>query len=173
MSRNPVAGASPPGRIGCGSSSPSPPASTAAFGKSLDALCAAETAATRSLEASQQLPLAQLEAKSKAVGAAFRAGVARLTPPASLAGPLRTLTQGQASPPDSPGPPSAASVGALVTYERKLASDYTALGATSCAAREQGSAASLECSLSHPVTTCPADPSRVMIVVQGKATGTP
>jgi hypothetical protein len=43
-------------------------------------------------------------AAQKTAGTAFRSGVARLTPPASLTGALRTLTQDQASPPAKPEP---------------------------------------------------------------------
>jgi len=70
--------------------------------------------------------------------------VARLTPPDSLAGALHTLTQDQASPPANPSTPTAASVAAMLTWERKLVSDYTVLGATGCAAAEQQSIASIE-----------------------------
>jgi hypothetical protein len=129
------------------SSSGSSPASAAGFDKSLDALCAASVAFSRSLpslQASQHLSEAQLQAKAKAEGAAFRAGVARLTPPDSLTGALHTLAQDEASPPASPGTPTAASVAAMLTWERKLAGDYTALGATGCAADEQQSIASIE-----------------------------
>jgi hypothetical protein len=129
------------------SSSGSSSASAADFDKSLDALCAANVAFNRSLpslQASQHLSEAQLQAKAKAAGAAFRAGVARLTPPDSLTGAMHTLTQDEASPPASPSTPTAASVAAMLTWERKLASDYTALGATGCAADEQQSIASIE-----------------------------
>ena len=144
--------------MGCGgggggsssSSSSSPgssPASAAGFGKSLDALCAANVAFNRSLpalQASQHLSAAQLQEKAKAAGAAFRSSVARLTPPDSLTGALHALTQDEASPPASPSPPTAASVAAMLTWERKLASDYTALGAAGCAADEQQSITSME-----------------------------
>jgi hypothetical protein len=130
------------------SSSPGPASAPAAdFDKSLDALCAADVAFNRSLpslQASQHLSAAQLQTKAKAAGAAFRAGVARLTPPASLAGALHTLTQDEASPPANPSTPTAASVAAMLTWERKLASDYTALGAAGCAADEQQSIASIQ-----------------------------
>jgi hypothetical protein len=132
---------------GSSGSSGSSPTSAAAFDKSLDALCAANLAFNRSLpslQASQHLSEAQLQAKAKAAGAAFRADAARLTPPDSLTGALHTLTQDQASPPASPSPPTAASVAATLTWERKLAGDYSALGATGCAAGEQQSIASLE-----------------------------
>jgi hypothetical protein len=130
--------------MGC-SGSPAP--SAADFDKSLDALCAANVAFNRSLpslQASQHLSQAQLQAKANAAGAAFRAGVARLTPPDSLAGALHTLTQDQASPPANPGTPTAASVAAMLTWARKLASDYTALGAAGCVAAQQQSIASIE-----------------------------
>jgi hypothetical protein len=138
--------------MGCtgGSSSPSSGSSStsaADFDKRLDALCAANVAFNRSLpslQASQHLSAAQLQTKAKAAGAAFRTGVARLTPPASLAGALHTLTQDEASPPANPGTPTAASVAAMLTWERKLANDYTALGAAGCAADEQQAIASVE-----------------------------
>lgn len=130
------------------SSSPGPASAPAAdFDKSLDALCAADVAFNRSLpslQASQHLSQSQLQAKANAAGAAFRAGVARLTPPASLTGALHTLTQDEASPPANPSTPTAASVAAMLTWERKLASDYTALGAAGCAADEQQSIASIQ-----------------------------
>jgi hypothetical protein len=129
------------------SCSGSPAPSAADFEKSLDALCAANVAFNRSLpslQASQHLSQSQLQAKAKAAGAAFHAGVARLTPPDSLAGALHTLTQDQASPPANPSTPTAASVAAMLTWERKLVSDYTVLGATGCAAAEQQSIASIE-----------------------------
>jgi hypothetical protein len=121
--------------------------SAADFDKSLDALCAANVAFNRSLpslQASQHLSEAQLQAKAKAAGAAFRARVARLTPPNGLTDALHTLTQDEASPPPSPSTPTTASVAATLTWERKLASDYTALGAAGCAADEQQSIASIE-----------------------------
>ncbi len=130
------------------SSSPASSSTSAAdFDKSLDALCAANVAFNRSLpglQASRHLSEAQLKAKAKAAGAAFRARVARLTPPDGLTGALHTLTQDGASPPANPSMPTAASVAAMLTWERKLASDYTALGATGCAAGEQQSIASIE-----------------------------
>jgi hypothetical protein len=139
---------------GGGSSSSSPSSSSgssstsaAGFDKSLDALCAANVAFNRglpALQASQHLSEAQLQEKAKAAGAAFRSSVTRLTPPDSLTGALHTLTQDEASPPANPSPPTAASVAAMLTWERKLASDYTALGATGCAAEEQQSIASIE-----------------------------
>jgi hypothetical protein len=136
--------------MGCGGgSSPSSSSSSSAagFDKSLDALCAANLAFNRSLpslQASQHLSEAQLQARARAAGAAFRAGLARLTPPESLAGALHTLTQDEASPPANPSPPTAASVTALLSWERKLASAYTALGAAGCAADERQSIASVE-----------------------------
>jgi hypothetical protein len=141
---------------GCGGGSPAPsssssagasPTSAAGFDQSLDTLCAANVAYNRSLpslQASQHLSEAQVEEKAKAAGAAFRTGVARLTPPDSLTGALHTLVQDGATPPASPGTPTAASVAAMLSWERKLASDYTALGATGCAADEQQSIASVE-----------------------------
>jgi hypothetical protein len=129
------------------SSSGSSSTSAAAFDKRLDALCAANVAFNRSLprlEASQHLSAAQLQAKANAAGAAFRAGVARLTPPDSLRGAMHTLTQDEASPPASPSTPTSASLAALLTWVRKLASDYTALGAAGCAADERQSIASIE-----------------------------
>jgi hypothetical protein len=97
-----------------------------------------------SLQASQNLSAAQLAAKAKAAGAAFRAGIARLTPPGSLTSALHTLVQDGARPPASPSTPTAASVAATLTWERQLATDYTALGVTGCAADEQQSIASIE-----------------------------
>jgi hypothetical protein len=130
--------------MGCGGS----PAPTAAdFDKNLDALCAANVAFNRSLpslQRSQHLSATQVQAKAKAAGVAFRASVARLRPPDNLAGALRTLTQDQASPPATPSTPSGASLAATLTWERKLASDYTALGAAGCAAGEQQSIATFE-----------------------------
>jgi hypothetical protein len=138
--------------MGCTGGSPSSlpgssSSSAADFEKSLDALCAANVAFNRSLpslQASQHLSAAQLQAKANAAGAAFRAGVARMTPPDSLTGAMHTLTQDEASPPASPSTPTTASVAAMLTWQRKLASDYTALGATGCAADEQQSIASIE-----------------------------
>lgn len=132
--------------MGCGGSSSSP-ASAAGFDKSLDALCAASVAFDRSLpnlKASQHLSDAQVLAKVKAEDVTLHAAQARLTPPGSLTGALHTLTQDQASPPASPSTPTAASITALLTWERKLARDYTGLGATGCAASEQQSIASME-----------------------------
>lgn len=141
--------------VGCSGGGPSSSSSAAGsssssaadFDKSLDGLCATNVAYNRSLpslQASQHLSAAQLQAKAKAAGTAFRTGVARLTPPGSLTGALHTLTQDEASPPANPSTPTAASVAALLTWERKLASDYTALGATGCAADEQQSIASVQ-----------------------------
>lgn len=130
--------------MGC-SGSPAP--SAAEFDKSLDALCAANVVFNHSLpslQRSQHLSDTQVQAKAKAAGAAFRASVGRLTPPDSLTGALHTLTQDEASPPANPSTPTAVSVGAMLTWERKLASDYTALGATGCAADQQQSIASIE-----------------------------
>jgi hypothetical protein len=129
------------------SSSGSSSTSAADFDKSLDALCAANVAFNRSLprlQASQHLSETQLQAKAEAAGASFRAGVARLTPPDSLTGALHTLVQDQASPPANPSTPTAGSVAAMLTWERKQASDYTTLGAAGCAADEQRSIASIK-----------------------------
>jgi hypothetical protein len=131
--------------LGCGGGGP-PAASAAAFDKSLDGLCAADWAVSRSLpslQASQHLTSAQLQAKSGAAAAAFEAGEARLTPPADLVGPLHTLQQDAAKVP-SQSTADAAWVTAMISYERKLASDYTALGATGCAADEAQSLTGLD-----------------------------
>jgi hypothetical protein len=133
--------------LGCGGGGGSPATSAAAFDKSLDGLCAADWAVSRSLpslQASQHLTVAQLQAKSAAAAAAFKDGEARLTPPANLAGPLHTLQQDAAKVPASQTTPDAAWVTAMITYERKLAGDYTALGAAGCAADEAQSLTGLE-----------------------------
>jgi hypothetical protein len=70
--------------------------------------------------------------------------MARLTPPAALTSALHTLVQDGASPPASPSTPTAASIAATLTWQRKLATDYTALGAAGCASGEQQSIAAIQ-----------------------------
>jgi hypothetical protein len=120
----------------CGSAAPS----AADYRKRLDTLCASLSKFNRSLpqlQFSQHLTVTELEARVRQQDNTFRSGVAGLTPPAQLSSAHRALTGDLGHP-----PAEGASRATFISYERLLLSDYTALGATGCAASERQAAAS-------------------------------
>ena len=111
----------------CGSAAPS----AADYRKRLDTLCASLSKFNRDLpqlQFSQHLTITELEARVRQQGNAFRSGVAGLTPPGQLSSAHRALTGDLGHP-----PAEGASRATLISHDRLLLSDYTALGATGCA----------------------------------------
>jgi hypothetical protein len=107
----------------------------------LDALCASLSKFNRSLpelQASQHLSVTQLQERVRQQDDKFRSDVAGLTPPAQLSSAHQVLTGHLAH-----GPADGASRATVIGYARQLQSDYTALGASGCAAGEQQAVVSL------------------------------
>jgi len=121
----------------CGSAAPS----AADYRKRLDTLCASLSKFNRDLpplQLSQHLTITELAARVRQEGNTFRSGVAGLTPPAQLSSAHRALTGDLGHP-----PAESASRATVISHVRLLLSDYTALGATGCAASERQAIAAL------------------------------
>jgi hypothetical protein len=113
--------------------------SAAQYRTSLNALCASAAAFNRSLphlRQSQHLSVDELAVRASREFTSLRASVARLTPPAALTeADAALVTQLDRQPTsNTPLPNTAATFDRLEKQSRALRSDYTALGATGCAA---------------------------------------
>jgi len=121
----------------CGSAAPS----AADYRKRLDTLCASLSKFNRDLpqlQLGQHLTITELAARVRQEGNTFRSGVAGLTPPAQLSSAHRALTGNLGHP-----PADSASRATVISHVRLLLNDYTALGATGCAASERQAIAAL------------------------------
>jgi hypothetical protein len=124
--------------VGCSTATTT---SAADYRKRLDTLCASLSKFNHSLpqlQLSQHLTITELKARVRQQDDRFRSGVASLTPPAQLAPAHRALTGDLGHPPGE-----GASRVTFIGYARLLLSDYTALGATGCAASERQAVTSL------------------------------
>jgi hypothetical protein len=113
--------------------------SAASYRTSLDALCASAAAFNRSLphlQQSQHLSVDELTVDAGKEFASFRSGVTRLTPPAGLSQAHDALVAELDREPTSstPLPNTAASFARLEKNSQAVLRDYTALGASGCAA---------------------------------------
>jgi hypothetical protein len=123
---------------GCGGGGGGSP-SAASYRKSLDALCASAAAFNRSLprlQQSQHLSVDELAVDAGKEFASFRSSVSRLTPPAGLSQAHDALVADLDRQPTSSTPlaNTAATFARLEKNSQAVLRDYTALGASGCAA---------------------------------------
>jgi hypothetical protein len=126
---------------GCGGSAH---LSAAAYRTAAGSACESEIAYVRSvptLQRSEHLTVAEIEQRVRRRGARYVATMRALHPPPQLQAAHERLLKDQTGAP--PGRPTRAT---LITFERRIADDYAALGLAPCAAASRRSVAQLETS---------------------------